>query len=334
MKKLFKPVIAAVLLLVFSQSFAQQNDGEKKEKKRYPFVKERNITKTYPASGNTLNIDNSFGDVIVTTGGSEIKVDIHIEASATDEQLAQRTFDNLDVTESKEGSQVKFKTITNKNEKKNGDYNCKNCNVSMTINYTVLVPAGTPLNIDNSFGAIKIPDYSGEVDLTSKFGSLTTGSLSKTKQIHVEFGKADIKSTADANYTFKFSTIAIGNLEGNVKMNMEFCNMSRITMGSGLNSLDMKESYSNIGLKPSLNFSASYDITTSFGSFKNKTSAEIKRTDDPDRFGDFDKTYSGKSGSGSSRINIKSSFGNIILGDAGDDELKEKKKGKSDGKQI
>lgn len=333
MKKLFKPVIAILLVLVCQQAFAQQNDWEKKEKKRYPFVKERNISKTYPA-GNTLNIDNSFGDVIVTIGGNEIKVDIHIEASSTEEQMAQRAFDNLDVTDSKEGSQVKFKTTTNKNEKKNGDYKCNNCSVNMTINYAVQVPAGTPLNIDNSFGAINIPDYTGEVDLTSKFGSLTTGSLAKTKQVHVEFGKADIKSTADASYTFKFSTIAIGSLEGDVKMNVEFCNMSRITMGTGLSSLDLKESYSTIGLKPAVNLSVSYDITTSFGSFKNKTSTEIKRTDEPDRYGDFDKTYSGKSGSGSTRVKIRSSFGNVILGDASDEELKEKKKGKSDGKEI
>ena len=41
--------------------------------------RERNISKTYPASGNTLNIDNQFGNVkIITWDKNEIKVDIHI----------------------------------------------------------------------------------------------------------------------------------------------------------------------------------------------------------------------------------------------------------------
>lgn len=333
MKKLFKTLIAFALLLTLAPVNAQQNGDIKKEKKKYEHVKERNISKTYPAAGNTLNIENSFGDVIVTTGGNEIKVDIHIEVSSTDAGLAEKIFNKIDVEDSRDGNQVKFKTITNKNEK-NENYKCRDCSSSMTINYTVQVPAGTPLDIENSFGDLKVPDYSGTVELTSKFGSLTTGNLAKTKKLWVEFGKADIKSTADADYTFKFSTVNIGNLEGSNKMNIEFCKISRINLGNDLKSLVMKESYSSLALKPASGLSASYDIVTSFGSFKNKTSAEIKRTDEPDRYGDFDRTYSGKSGSGSARVEIKSSFGNIILGDATDEELKEKKKGKSDGKEI
>ena len=77
----------------------------------------------------------------------------------------------------------------------------------MSINYTVQLPAGTPLNIENSFGDIKLPDYAGTVSLVSKFGSLTTGNLAKVEKLHVEFGKADIKNISSATSTFKFSTI-------------------------------------------------------------------------------------------------------------------------------
>src|SRR6187549_3588504 len=117
MKRTFKKILPIVLLLATAQLFAQDGDTEKKEKKRYEFFRERNISKTYPASGNTLNIDNSFGNVIVTTGGSEIKVDIHIEASSTNKEHAEKIFSNIDVTDSKSGNQVKFKTTTNKNDK-------------------------------------------------------------------------------------------------------------------------------------------------------------------------------------------------------------------------
>lgn len=332
MRHLFKIVIPVIFIFNVIPALAQQ-DKEKKEKKRYEFFKERNISKTYPASGNTLNIDNSFGDVVVTTGGSEIKVDIHIEASSSDKDMAEKMFSNLDVADSKEGNQVSFKTTTNKNDK-NG-WNCKNCQSNMSINYTVQLPAGTPLNIENSFGDIKLPDYAGTVSLVSKFGSLTTGNLAKVEKLHVEFGKADIKNISSATSTFKFSTITLGNLSGSHKMNMEFCGGSRINLGSDLTSLTLKESYSTVNLKPATNLSVSYDITTSFGSVKNKSNADIKRTDEPDKYGpDSDKHYEGKSGSGSSKVEVKSSFGNIIIGDATPEELESKSKNKNKSKVI
>jgi hypothetical protein len=337
MKQVFKIIGLIVLLCNVIPALAQQNDDkdEKHSKKRYEHFKERNISKTYPASGNTLNIDNSFGDVTVTTGGSEIKVDIHIEASSTDKELAERIFNNIDVTDSKSGNQVEFKTTTNKNDKNGNHYNCKNCSSNMSINYTVQLPAGTPLNIENQFGAIKLPDYTGTVSLTSKFGSLTTGNLSKIEKLWVEFGKADIKNITSATSTFKFSTVTLGNLSGNHKMNMEFCGGSRIGLGSDLSSLTLKESYSTVNLKPAGNLSVSYDISTSFGSVNNKSNADIKRTDTPDKYGpDSDKHYEGKSGSGASKVEVKSSFGNIIIGDATQEELESKNKNKNKSKVI
>ena len=336
MKQVFKIIALIVLLCNVIPALAQddKDKSDKHEKKRYEHFKERNISKSYPASGNTLNIDNSFGDVTVTTGGSEIKVDIHIEASSTDKELAEKIFNNLDVADSKDGNQIKFKTTTSKNEKGN-NYDCKNCNSTMMINYTVQLPAGTPLNIENSFGAIKLPDYTGTVSLTSKFGSLTTGNLSKVEKLWVEFGKADIKNVTSATSTFKFSKVNLGNLSGAHKMNMEFCSGSRIGLSSDLSSLTLKESYSTVNLKPASNLSVSYDISTSFGSVNNKSNADIKRTDTPDKYGpDSDKHYEGKSGSGSSKVEVKSSFGNIIIGDATAEELESKNKNKNKSKVI
>jgi hypothetical protein len=331
MKKLLK--LSLTLALLFSTvTLLAQNDKEK-EKKRYENFKERTISKTYPASGNTLNIDNSFGDVIVTTGGSEIKVDIHIEVSSTDKEHAEKMFENIDITDSKSGNQVNFKTTTNKKDK--NDYDCKNCKSNMSINYTVQLPANTSLNIENQFGAIKIPDYSGTVSLSSKFGSLTAGNLPKTEKLNVEFGSADIKSVTNANATFKFSKINVQNLSGKNQIAMEFCSSSKMNLTSELTGLQLKESYSTVNLRPAANLSANYTISTSFGSVKNKTNVDIKRTDTPDKYGpDSDKTYEGKSGSGSTRIDVKSSFGSIIIGDATEEEMKSKNKEKSKEKRT
>ena len=62
-KRVIKNILPILLLLPATQLFAQDGEKEKKERKRYEHFKERNISKTYTSSGNTLNIDNRFGHV-------------------------------------------------------------------------------------------------------------------------------------------------------------------------------------------------------------------------------------------------------------------------------
>jgi len=230
------------------------------------------------------------------------------------------------VTDSKEGNNIKFKT-THKEEGK--QQSCKNCKSNMMINYTIQMPAENALTIDNSFGSVVIPNYNGKISLTNKFGSLTTGRLSKMENLHVEFGSANIESINNAEAIFKFSTVKIQNISGNIKLAIEFCDGSIINLSNELTSLNLKESYSTVNLKPANNLSASYNISTNFGTFKNKTNADIKRTDTPDKYGpDADKEFEGKSGTGAAKIEVKSSFGTIILGEATEEEMKTKNKEK------
>lgn len=323
----FKSFTGIVLLFLTVKATAQQND-QKHERKRYEHVKERTVSKTYSSSGATLNIENSFGDVTVTTWNkNEIKIDIHIEASSTNKEIVEKMFENLDVTESKDGNEIKFKTIIN--SKKNNYSGCKNCNTSMNITYTIQLPASVPLKIENSFGAITIPDYNGTVSLVSKFGSLTAGNLASIQKLEVEFGKANLKNINDATTSFKFSTVSIENMKGDNKINLSFCSSSRIVIDNDVTSLQLNESYSTVNLKPSSNFSGTYNIKTSFGSVTDRSNANIKRTDTPDKYGpDSNRSYEGRSGSGSSKIEVKSSFGKIIIGQATEEDMKEKKKEK------
>jgi hypothetical protein len=80
--------------------------------------------------------------------------------------------------------------------------------------------------------------------------------------------------------------------------------------------LDVDDSYSSVHLVPPANLSASYNIRTSYGSFIDKTNIGISRIDAPEKYGpDLNKHYEGKSGTGAIKIDIRSSFGNIMIGD-------------------
>ena len=98
----------------------------------------------------------------------------------------------------------------------------------------------------------------------------------------------------------------------------------KLVLTKNLTSLNLNESYSTVNIKPG-NLSASYTVATSFGSFTDRTSAGVKRTDSPDKYGpDSDKKFEG--GSGSAKVDIVSSFGRIILGEPTADDMKDKEK--------
>ncbi|MBL7700793.1 MAG: hypothetical protein JNM14_00965 [Ferruginibacter sp.] len=335
MKKIFKKItgIFPLLLLLQANLFAQNdndNDNDNKDsKKKYEFVKTKAVNKSYNvSSSDKLNIQNSFGSVKVTTWDrNEIKVDIDIEVSANTEALAQRLIDRISVTEDKNGSEISFKTSM----KDNNTNSSRDEKSTMHINYSISMPANNALTVKNEFGSTTIPDFRGEVDLTSKFGSLTTGNLASIKNINVEFGKANLTNINSAPVTIKFSKAVISKLSGAIKMNLEFCNSVRLNLDNSLTSLDLKTSYSTVNLKPSGGLQASYNISTSFGSFKN--TSDVKFTSDEDEGRDrgpkFDFEYTGKSGGGSVPVKVKSSFGKIIIGEASEEDMKSKDKNKT-----
>lgn len=340
MKKLIRPfsLLLTVLLLLQTNSFAQDNDNDNRNenRKKYEFVKKKSVNKSYNvSSSDKLNIQNSFGSVDVKTWSrNEIKVDVEIEVSANTDALAQKILDRISVNDGKSGNEISFKTdmkdLHNSKDKNEG----RNEKSTMSINYTISMPANNPLTVKNEFGSTTIPDFNGEVDLTSKFGSLTTGNLANIKNISVEFGKANLANINSAPVTIKFSKAVISKLSGAVKMNLEFCSNVRLSLDNSLSSLDLKTSYSTVNLKPIGSLSASYNIFTSFGSFKNTSDVKFESDEDKDndRGPKFDNEYSGKSGSGTIPVKVKSSFGKIIVGEASEEDMKDKSKSKTKAK--
>jgi len=192
MKKIITGVFS-VLFLITCIAASAQKENENKDREKFEFVKEKNISKTYPASGNKLSIDNSFGNVkFITWDRNEIKVDVHIEASANQEDEAQKIFEGIQVSDQQQGNEISFITKID-----NRDNNCRNCKTTMHIDYEVHLPASVALHVANSFGNIELPDYTGPLSVNSKFGQLTTGSLSNLKDVGVEFGRATIKNMSD-----------------------------------------------------------------------------------------------------------------------------------------
>lgn len=324
MKRITSVIFSLTLCLILLNTNAQ------KQKKEYPYSKEDNISKSYPAAGNNLDIENSFGKVeIITWNSNEIKVDVHIKASSTNKEHAEKTFDAIKISDDKSNNTIFLKTSIGKSG------GCNNCSNSMNIDYTVHLPATTKLSIKNSFGTITIPDYSGELSIESKFGGITAKALPNVKKLQVEFGNANITSIENVDAAIKFSSLDLGNLAGNNKLKFEFCNSVKIGLANSLSTLNIDESYSTVNLKPASNLSASYAINTNFSSVLNRSDIDIQRTDKPEKYGpNAKKTYAGQSGNGSAKIDIKSNFGKIIIGEPKSGDIKEKKQKNKDSEEI
>ena len=284
--------------------------------------KQRHIAKSYAVSGSDkITLENQFGEMkIITWDKNEIRVDVTIEAKGSTDEIAQKILDNIYIEDGKNGSSISFETKMrnknmnwNNNNEKNKEYK----EMGMKIDYTVNMPAGNALSATNQFGPMSIPDFRGEVNLVSKFGSLTAGKLSNVKEVSVEFGEARIESVSGGKLTVKFSSGDIKNVNGNVIARFEFCDKLKIGLDNNARDLDIKSSYSTLYLDVASNLSSNISIKTSFGEFTNKTAFNIKKEgdDDDDKYGPkFDKQFSGNAGTGTNKLKVKSDFGEVIMG--------------------
>lgn len=317
----------SITLLITSLAFGTQvlaaDDPMVEKKKTY--------TKSYPlSSSDKITLSNQFGEMKISTWDkNEIKVDVTITAEAGTDERAQQLLDVINIRDDKSGNVVSFRTKIDNNNNQNRHKGEKQ---SFNIDYVVFLPSGNMLDARNEFGPMSIGDYKGKIALESKFGSLTAGNLSGNARVTVEFGKVTIGSMTDGDLTIKFSRGLVNNLSGDVKANFEHSNV-KLGMENNLKNIDIKNSFTQLYLDVNTGLSASFDISTSFCEVKNKTSFDIKKEgDDEERHGPkFDYHYSGKSGSGSARVRVKASFGDVTIGhnlafDVNDDSKKDKKK--------
>lgn len=287
--------------------------------------RQRLINKSYDVtSEDKLTIDNQFGNVMVSTWDKQqITVDIEIGARASSDGKAQDIMDKIDVHDSRDGHEIRFKTNVDEIHNGNGPKGNKgreDNSRGFYIDYVVHMPAANGLKIENSFGKTEVPSLSGPVSLTSKFGSLSTGRLENVDDIDVEFGKADIGSVNNGRITLKFDKQArVGKVAGSARINCEFSQNVEIYLTNNIQDLSVFESYSTVRLVADKDLSANFEVHTSFGKFRNESDFNFdeKNSGDDDMGPHFDKDYVGKSGDGKARIRIKSSFGSIRLSHEG-----------------
>ena len=183
--------------------------------------------------------------------------------------------DNITIEDNKDGDGIAFKTIIDKEENKGDRKNTNNGNQSMEINYEVNMPAGNPLILQNQFGKSFVPDMTGPLEITQKFGDLVAGNLPNINDLHVEFGSAMVESIGNCKVVIKFSKAEIKKMNGSIKGNFEFCEKVKLSLDNNVTDFSLNNSYSQIEIAVAGSFGGDFEIHTNFGEFKNNSSLSL-----------------------------------------------------------
>ncbi|MFA6083368.1 hypothetical protein [Mucilaginibacter sp.] len=298
--------------------------------------KVKNYSKSYSVDGNDiLQINNKFGKVTVNTWNkSEFKVDVQMKFSSNNEEAVNDLIEGSSISDSKTGNVVSFRTNLANGRSQSGGNNQQR----IDINYTVYMPAGNAIDINNQFGAVILPDLSGKATIKVQFGNLIAQHLSNTQnditinftqgntstievfnggKLKVQYSKFKVGILNNVDASFGFSSIDIDRLKGSADVSVKY--------GNGINVASIDKSVKNINIhsqfaKVNLDFKDSddftFDVTSKMGGFDNNSSkvkVTSKSPSDEDRGWSSTKNYKGYIGkdNGDSKIVINATFGRV-----------------------
>ena len=143
MKAVLKAYSTTLLItaLAFSTSVLAGNDPMVEKKKTY--------SKSYTvSSSDKISLSNQFGEMKINTWEkNEVKVDVIITAEAGTDEKAQEILNSINIEDGKSGGGVYFKT---KIAESKTQHRSRGEKQSFDIDYTVYLPAGNPLEANNS----------------------------------------------------------------------------------------------------------------------------------------------------------------------------------------
>lgn len=208
---LFKQAVVIMLLLACSlPALAAKVKSEKR----------REINKEYNVSDKTrIDIDNSFG--LVTVEGwdqNRVVVQIEIKIEASSDKKAEDILERVDVeiADSNPAQLLSFRTtIKGRTENYGGS------KARFWVNYTVKMPSGNQLELENRHGETVLGDLSGDLELESRHGDVRAGNLSGDVEIDISFGSLYAQSLDGGELTLRHSSDSDIKQVGDIEVDLQ-----------------------------------------------------------------------------------------------------------------
>ncbi|MDO3625829.1 hypothetical protein [Mucilaginibacter sp. BT774] len=316
------------------------NEGSTNISISSPQERVKNYSKSYAVDGNDkLSLDNKYGRVTVNTWSkNEVKVDVQIKGTASDDETAQKLVDAITISDSKDGNVVSFRTnFGSGNSSMWNLFSNMNDRHRAEVNYTVYMPSTMSLDLRNKYGSVALPSLSGKVTIDNAYGSLVAKALTNpSNEFNFHYYEVNIEEVKGCDLNLSYGSLklgTVGRLDANVNyapIDIEKLNISgtiNARYGGGvkigeiskaLKNLDIDSKYSsvNIGLRGDESFD--FDVTVKYGSFNfddNRLKITSKSPSDDSRGYHPTKNYKGYAGNGNSnnKISINTTYQSVKL---------------------
>lgn len=207
-RRLLLPITIGMLLsfLVSSSCFAYGD-----ETAIMAYDRTETTVKSFAATASTsIEIINKYGDITVNTWNKDsVKFEVTITAGAQKMSTAQTLFEMAEVKFTANSSMILavLQWGNNVNAFKRSSIEVSLAAGSgqvLRIDYTIHIPAGNTLKIENRFGNILLPTLTGKTYVALWHGDLKADKIKNAKNINVKYGDVDINelTTGELNVSF------------------------------------------------------------------------------------------------------------------------------------
>ncbi len=296
--------LIAALLLIAASASAQKYDR---------FVKERFQTKANP----TVEIESKFGAVHVSAGsGNAVAVVVKVTAHDHSKAAAQKLAEKVRVEIKGSGDRVTVRVAI--------PDNIKGEDRGVETDITVTLPSAALLTLRSKFGGIDVTGVKGSVevesdfgevvvkdcanlDLNSSFGEVSLGGITGKMSVESKMGEIKAYNVPGGKIHSSYGEIEVTAPSGPIDITSS---MGEVTVKGCRGGL-ISASYGEVTVVLDKSFSGRIQAETSFGDidsdFKLKSKGKKKS------YGPTSEKKYGTVGSGSDKLHVRSSFGDISI---------------------
>lgn len=297
MKNILKLLVPNVLLLLAFSAQAQTTLQ----------VVTKVMENTFPyKNGTEVNIEGEKAEIKVETWNrTEVKVLIELIAKNTDKKAAQADLDLMVYSTEQAGNKLYFRNYLNTGK------GSKKPTSDLKAIYTITLPSDCPVYLKNNYGLTQVSNLTKSLRLNSQFSKINLDNISGLVGIDTRFG--DIEGTdIDGNVTInaRRSDLTLHNIKGTWNINSQYGVMKFFTNPSpDLLTMNITADKSDVYFfDPKPNYYG-YTLTAHYG---NITAPNDLKLNYIQNTSDLKKAiFSSKIGK--SNINVKISFGDIII---------------------
>lgn len=164
-------------------------------------------------AGGTITIDADIGDIKVTSGGSNVSVDVIRKARTSSRSHADELFKDFEVTFSQEQNDVRI------HARYNHPTSWFHWNTDLDVRFVVSVPAQYNVDLNTSGGDIVVSDLGGQAHVRTSGGDIDLGRIDGVVDAHTSGGDVSLSSSrAGATLSTSGGDIKVGDAMGSLNV--------------------------------------------------------------------------------------------------------------------